>query len=373
MRIALIVERFDQAGGGVEHLVWQLARRFRAHGDDVHVIAREGVDEEGIVLHRVPVSTLWQPWRIWQFSKRVSKLLARNDFDVVHGFALTQSQDVFHAGGGSHVAYMRHGYGRVGRWLRQLSPRHRVRLHLERMIVRDEKQLIQCASQMVRKEFEEIYALDSQRLFVVPCGVDLDRFSPQEPSLDRVTLRKEWGGDRGTVWLFPGSGFKRKGLDTALSALAESKDQDARLWVAGRDRWESWARRARALGVGHRVHFLGHRKDMERLYSAADGVILPTRYDGWGMVCLEAVASARPLITSAQCGASEWLSDVACIVPQADDAAGFAAALDRFSDAKTRWEAGQGGRKIAESHGWDVGASALRREYERVIARRACL
>lgn len=373
MRIALVVERFDQSGGGVEHAVWQLARWFRAHGDEVHVIAREGVEEEGIILHRVHVSTRWQPWRVWQFSKRVSKLISQNSFDVVHGFALTRSQDIFHAGGGSHAAYMRHGYGRAGRWLRQVSPRHRVRLHLERVIVRDRTQLIQCPSQMVRKEFEEIYALDSKRLFIVPYGVDLERFSPREPSSDRLALREQWGGDRGTVWLFPGSGFKRKGLDTALSALAECKDQDARLWVAGRDRWKSWARRARALGIRHRVHFLGPRTDMERLYSASDGVILPTRYDGWGLVCLEAAASARPLITSGQCGAAEWLSDVACVVPQADDTAGFAAAIDGFSDAKTRWLAGQAGRKIAESHGWDVGASALRREYECVIARRACL
>jgi len=373
MRIALVVERFDQSGGGVEHAVWQLARCFRAHGDEVHVIAREGVEEEGVVLHQVPVSALWQPWRVWQFSKRVSRLIARSDYDVVHGFAHTESQDIFHAGGGSHAAYMRHGYGRMGGWIRQLSPRHRIRLHLERLIVRDERQLIQCTSQMVLKEFAELYAPKSERLFVVPCGVDLDRFSPQEESPDRVALRREWGGDVGTIWLFPGSGFKRKGLDTALAALAQCKDKNAQLWVAGRDRWKSWARRARTLGVRHRVHFLGHRTDMERLYAAADGVILPTRYDGWGMVCLEAAASARPLITSAKCGASEWLSDVACVVPQADDAAGFAAGLDRFSDAGARSVAGKGGRRIAESHGWDVGASALRCEYERVIARRASL
>ncbi|MEE3328706.1 MAG: glycosyltransferase family 4 protein [Myxococcota bacterium] len=370
MRIALVVEKFSRSGGGVEYAVWQLAQAFRAAGDDVHVIAREGEEQDGTVLHRVSVPTFWQPIRVLMFSRAASRVINQNAFDVVHAFSPTRDQDVLHAGGGSHAAYLKHGYGPVGAWLRRLSPRHRVRLHLEKAVVRDTRQKIQCGSHQGKGEFESLYPLNPERLFVVPYGVDVARFSPDISEEERNALREKWGGDAGTVWLFPGSGFRRKGLDTALLALAATRDTGARLWVVGKDDTRRWERRAQACGVASRVHFLGHRNDMEKLYAAADGMILPTRYDAWGLVCLEAAASARPVITSAQCGASEMLMDVARVVERADDAKAFAAALDHFSDPDSRAMAGKEGRAISEKNGWDRCAYSLRAAYMSILQER---
>ena len=366
MRIALVVENFSRSGGGVEYAVWQLAQAFCELGDDVHVVARAGEEQAGVTLHRVSVPTFWQPWRVLAFSRAAGEVVRQQDFDVVHAFSPTRSQDILHAGGGSHAAYMEHAYGGWGRLIRILSPRHRVRLHMERHVLRGTRQRVQCVSEQGAREFSRYYSPDPHRLFVVPYGVDAQHFSPDAESGKRRSMREEWGGADGTVWLFPGSGFRRKGLATALSALSLCEDQTARLWVVGRDKTRRWRRRARALGVEDRVFFLGFREDMPALYQASDGMILPTRYDAWGLVCLEASASGRPVITSAQCGASESLGSMARVVDRADDVRGFAEALDHFSDAGQRARAGEEGRLVAEGLSWSDCAASLREAYAQV-------
>ena len=363
MRIALVVENFSRSGGGVEYAVWQLAQAFRKLGDEVHVIARAGEDQEGVTLHRVSVPTFWQPWRVLAFSRAAGKVVQQQDFDVVHAFSPTRTQDILHAGGGCHAAYMEHTYGAMGRRVRSVSPRHLVRLHMERQVLLGTAQRIQCVSQQGAREFSQAYSPDPERLFVVPYGVDAQYFSPDAEAGKARAMREEWGGADGTIWLFPGSGFRRKGLTTALSALSLCEDKTARLWVVGRDKTRRWRRKARALGVEDRVFFLGFREDMPALYQASDGMILPTRYDAWGLVCLEASASGRPVITSAQCGASECLGTMARIVDRADDARGFAEALDHFADAGQRARAGEEGRLVAERLSWSDCASSLREAY----------
>ena len=366
LRIALVVEVFDASKGGVERAVWELARAFVEMGDDVHVIAREGQEQPGVRLHRVPVPDSWQPLRVWLFSRTAARVIASESFDVVHGFSRTQSQDVFHAGGGSHLAYLKNNYSKMGAAIRRLSPRHRLQMHLERRIVRDPRQRIQCVSEMVRREFLEYYSIDPRRLFVVPYGVDLEQFRPDQTTPTRIQLRNQWGGDPGTTWLFPGSNFRRKGLGTALKALALSQDREAKLWVAGRDRPDRWQKQAAQLGLRDRVYFLGPRKNMEELYAAADGVLLPTRYDAGALVGLETAASARPFVTSAHCGPAELLAEAGAVIQVAEDASAFAAVLDRFADADERARAGRRGRAIAEQHSWRKCAEDLRTVYKEI-------
>ncbi len=154
MRIALVVERFEPAGGGVEHAVWQIAHGLAQAGDEVHVIARRTAPCKAVTLHPVSVPSFWQPLRVSAFSRRAGREARRagHGFDVVHGFSRTVHQDVFHAGGGSHAHYMARTYGKFGATLRRASPRHAALLGLERRIFADRSQTVQCVSEMVRAE-----------------------------------------------------------------------------------------------------------------------------------------------------------------------------------------------------------------------------
>ena len=128
MRIALVVERYQPAGGGVEHAVWRTAQELAEAGDEVCVIARRAVEGSGARVVRLPSPSFWQPQRVSRFASRASAALraARREgsFDVVHSFCRTPGADCFHAGGGSHAHYMARTYGRSGARLRHASRIH---------------------------------------------------------------------------------------------------------------------------------------------------------------------------------------------------------------------------------------------------------
>jgi UDP-glucose:(heptosyl)LPS alpha-1,3-glucosyltransferase len=173
------------------------------------------------------------------------------------------------------------------------------------------------------------------------------------------------GAGEEPVWLFVGSGFDRKVLDTALRALAQAAGNGA-LWVAGNDDTGPWRRAADALGIGARVRWLGGHRDVAALCAAADALLLPTRYDAFANVCLEAAAAGIPVITSDRNGAAEILGGGGIVVAGAEDAASFARALERLADPAERRACGTAARAIAETLGWPRHIAGLRDLYARI-------
>jgi UDP-glucose:(heptosyl)LPS alpha-1,3-glucosyltransferase len=369
MRVALVVERFEPSGGGVENAVWQIAHGLAKAGDEVHVIARSATRSGCVTLHRLRVASFWQPLRVVDFSRKAGRevLDGGHGFDIVHGFSRTLHQDVFHAGGGSHSHYMARTYGKRGAALRRASPRHIALLELERRIFADAHQTVQCVSEMVRAEISQRFDVSPKRMCVIPYGVDLERFDGERGrDAASQSLRDQLGAGVATVWLLAGSGWRRKGLDTALRALSTTRDAQAQLWVAGNDDPAPWQRLASRLQVSERVRFLGPRDDLERVYPAADGLLLPTRYDAFGLVCLEAAACGLPVLTSAAAGAAELVGTAGVVIDDPEDAPAFADAMDRLSSAPRRRQLGEIARTIAAANSWDAHVEKLRALYRRL-------
>src|SRR5207249_7854955 len=109
---------------------------------------------------------------------------------------------------------------------------------------------------------------------------------------------------------------------TAIRALAQLTDSRARLLVVGRDDTAPYRRLAGELGVAGRVAWLGARPDIERWYAAADALALPTRYEPFGNVHLEALASGLPAVTSLVAGGAEIVDERCGAVGGPDGAAG---------------------------------------------------
>src|SRR5207237_7436129 len=130
--------------------------------------------------------------------------------------------------------------------------------------------------------------------------------------------------------LFAGSGFERKGLSTAIRALAHLGDGGARLLVLGRGDAAPYRRLAGELGVAGRVVWLGARPDIERWYAAADVLVLPTRYEPFGNVHLEALASGLPAVTTTSAGGAEVVGADSGAVVEPRDPAAVASALERL-------------------------------------------
>ncbi|MBW2665029.1 MAG: glycosyltransferase family 4 protein [Deltaproteobacteria bacterium] len=367
MRIALVIERFEAGSGGAEAVAWTIAHGLARRGDQVEVIARRADDSPEVAVRRVAVPRGWQPLRVLGFSAAAARAIAGSRADCVLSFSRTRRQHVYRAGAGSHADYMERRYGRLHHAWR-FSPRHAVLLAAERRIFRDPRQRVLCLSEMVRSEIQRRYQLPAERLTVVRNGVDLERFHPRNRAGSGAKLRARLGASNLPVWLFAGSGFKRKGLDTALRALARSGPSASELWVAGRDAPARWQRLARRLGVASRVSFLGFRADLAPVYAAADALFLPSRYDAFGNVCLEAAAAGLPVVTSGAVGAAELLRDSGGVVADPEDVTGFARELERLQEPALRARRAADSRKVAETLSWDRQIDVLRTELERAVA-----
>jgi len=113
------------------------------------------------------------------------------------------------------------------------------------------------------------------------------------------------------VLLFISNNFKRKGLDLAIDTIAAERDllSKIRLFVVGKGRVSMFKWRAKRRGVRDRVLFVGPEEKVEKYYAAADIFVLPTRYDPFAVVCLEAMACGLPVITTRMNGAAELIKD----------------------------------------------------------------
>jgi UDP-glucose:(heptosyl)LPS alpha-1,3-glucosyltransferase len=345
-------------------------------GEHVTVIARDVGGETVVPVTRVSVPTFWQPLRVHAFdraSARAASMPAAGAFDVVHGFSRTRHQDLYRAGGGSHADYLRRNHHCAGQAARRFSPRHRILLAIEQSVFADVRQRIQCSSRLVADELVSKQGVSQDRIFLLPNGVDLARFGAgrHRDAGRRLRALEDPHPEAGPLWLFPGSGWHRKGLARLMDALARDPGAGHRVWIAGRDRPGPWERRAARLGISSRVRFLGPRRDLEVLYQAVDGVVLPTRYDPFANVTLEAAAAGRPVVTSSANGAAEWLGDEIRVVENFDDPGELAAALDEFASPGHRRSVGEALARQTIGLGWDRHVESLREEYQHIAARRS--
>jgi UDP-glucose:(heptosyl)LPS alpha-1,3-glucosyltransferase len=290
----------------------------------------------------------------------------RRDWDVVQSHERTLCQDVYRAGEGCHRGY-----------LEAMSPRshrraayHRLLLALERRVFATTPHIV-AISRRGAEEIARIYAVPAARLSVVYNGVDLRRFHPDNRARHRASARAE-AAIPADAWvaLFAGSGFERKGLATALEALAAVDDRTSRLLVVGKGDTRPYRATAERLGLDRRVAWLGARPDLERWYAAADVLVLPTRYEPFGNVHLEALASGVPVVTTTASGGAEAIAPDSGAVVAPGDAKAFAAALDglRGMDPARLLTAA---RTAAEPFTHERQVTDFQRIYQRVPASRA--
>lgn len=323
----LVIARPFVFHGGVERATAGLVSALVAHGYEIDLLTfGTPLPVAGVTVHRLAVPTSLPTVRALWLAAAARRFVARGAWDLVQSHERTLSQDLYRAGEGCHRAYLASRANRRGRGLY-----HRVVLALERRVFTGTPRLVAIA-QRGKREIETVYGVDPARVSVVYNGVDLERFHPRLRTTVGPRARAELGlGAADWVLLFVGSGFARKGLDTALRAFATLKDRASRLLVVGKAEAGPYRQLADRLGVDSRIVWLGPRSDVERWYGAADTCVLPARYEPFGNVHLEALASGVPIVTSVAAGGSEVLVDGvngAAVEPDAPDA--LAAALGRF-------------------------------------------
>lgn len=366
MKIAFVHRRYTRAGG-VERNVVALAEGMSARGHDVTVVcARSDASTNGVHLEHV---SSFGPWKYRMFDRRARAALgearprgASTRFEIVQGFDLTTRQDVLRVGRGLAAVYrgiLERERSAADRLWQRLDPGRAALARLEaRMFTPGAYRTIVAISQRVADEVIDTYDVPAADVRIIYNGIELDRYRPADRrGAEARALRDELGISlEAPVVLFVGTGYRRKGLITVLEAVADLRTRmpEVKLLVIGREgRPDRYRRAAARLGLGAAVHWLGGRSDVPRFYGAADVLALPTRYEPFGNVVLEALACGLPVVVSAVAGAAEILSDrlPELVLGDPQDAPGLSQRLELvLADAAGAGALRARARELAEAH-----------------------
>ncbi|MBI4610681.1 MAG: glycosyltransferase family 4 protein [Candidatus Rokubacteria bacterium] len=340
MRVAIVCRPFSFYGG-LETATAGLVREFVHQGYDLHLFSPPGqLEIPGVTHHRLPVIPAPSAARHLSLALAASAAVRRVRVDVVQSHERSLFQHVYRAGEGCHRAYLavkarrRRGAGRLAL---KANPAHLVLLALERRIfASNATRWIVAISRRGAQEIRQFYGVPDSRLTVIYNGVDQNRFHPAGRARFGPELRDRLGIPRG-AWLvlMVGSGFERKGLGPLIEGFARLRDRDARLLVVGKGSSRPYRALGERLGVASRVIWAGPRPDIERFYAAADLVALPSLYEPFGNVHLEALASGLPVLASARSGGAEIIrhGEIGWILGDPEDPSAIADGLEALRDA----------------------------------------
>jgi len=302
--------------GGLARHVRKLAENLAAQDVEVHVLTR-GLEEspaeeeaEGVMIHRVR-----EPKRPRDLSEFVawiehmnSDMLAAGvevgdayDFNLVHG------HDWLVAVAGDHLAnrfrcplvVTIHAteYGRHQGWVDKHPQSY---IHgVERWMANRAERVVTCSAYM-REHVSDIYSLEEERISVIPNGIDPSELVPVD---DLDTLRSRFAEPDEKLVLLVGRLVYEKGFQLALEALPGLIERlgNVRFLVAGSGTAEEELReQASRLGLDPYGTFLGWIGDdvLHSLYRIADLTVVPSIYEPFGLVALEAMASGCPCIVA---------------------------------------------------------------------------
>lgn len=368
LKVALIIEHFDPSRGGAEHLTFWLAGELVKAGLDVHVVChdvgarinryraasqRASHDAEashrahapepdvpaGVSVHKLRGIRLNSALGFRRFGRRARHWCAVHKPDVVHSMTVAFPGDLYHPHAGVYARIQAQAIAsrntataaRFKRLLLRLSPKQRTLLALERAAVAPPptgaaKILSIC--RMLTQQFREAYGLPNQRLVELenPRMTALPDIAQDAQS--RAWFRGHYGlASTDRVALFVGHDFRRKGLRWAIEAIAAAPAW--KLLVVGLGKVREYVEQVEAAGLQDRVKFVGPTRQMDQVYAAGDALLLPTFYDSFGLVVVEALAHGLPAISTEFLGAADLVrrNNVGTIVPTPRDVSAMAAAL----------------------------------------------
>jgi glycogen(starch) synthase len=301
--------------GGLARHVRKLSENLVRQDVEVHVLTRgneESPEEEveGVVVHRVREPR--RPRDLSEFVAWIEHMNAdmlaagvelgdRYSFDVVHG------HDWLVAVAGDHLAkrfrcplvVTIHAteYGRHQGWVDKHPQSH---IHgVEHWMANRAEAVITCSAYM-RDHVSDIYGLDDTRVAVIPNGIDPADLVPVN---DLEALRSRFAAPHEKLVLLVGRLVYEKGFQIALEALPPLIERvgDVRFLVAGSGTAEQELRdQASALGLDAHGTFLGWIGDdvLHSLYRIADLTVVPSIYEPFGLVALEAMASGCPCLVA---------------------------------------------------------------------------
>jgi glycogen(starch) synthase len=324
--------------GGLARHVRKLSEALVELGVEVHVLTRGGEESPatesagGVTIHRIREPT--RPTDLGEFVAWVermnSDMLAagvelgdRLEFDLVHGhdWLVANACDHLARRFDAPLVTTIHAteYGRHQGWVEDHPQSY---IHgVERWITNRSQRVIACSAYM-REQIADIFGVGEGRITVIPNGIDPGDLPRPDPA-ELARLRGEFAAPEERLVLLIGRLVYEKGFQLALEAMPKviAAAPGTRFLVAGSGTHEEELKRqAEELGLMEHGTFLGWIGDdvLHTLYGIADLTVVPSIYEPFGLVALEAMASGCPCIVADTGGLRE-------VVPHEEAGLRFAA------------------------------------------------
>jgi len=349
MKVALVLERFDVARGGAERSTYEMALSLHELGVQVTVVTSQahhgGTHDFPFSIEELPVKagTRVGWWR--EFERTVTEYLSRNPYDIVQSISPLSVADIYQPRGGSILySSRRHAFSYpcpVGRRIKRITSwmnrGRQERISCERQLCTSVKgPAVAALSHYVAEQFRHEYALDSQRIRIVPNGVMVDTIRNEETQNQGQKLRQMMDARGGlTLFLFAAENYRLKGLHWLIRSAGcaaerlDENDGDFRIIVAGNEMYADYWKQAQKTAAAGKVVFIGPTRQMSALLNSCDAVVLPTYNDACSRLILEGLAAGKPGITTRFNGASDFLDrgKYGIVIDECDDVEALANAL----------------------------------------------
>lgn len=262
-RLAIVRQKY-RPDGGAERFVSRALTALSNQNLELNVITREwqGEKQDDWHIHICDPRKWGRISRERGFAHAARALWQQQQFDIVQSHERIPGCDIYRAGDGVHRRWLLQRTRILPAWRAKLLMHdryHRYVMHAEReMYQAPELKAVICNAEMIKREIVEDFDIDAKKIHVIYNSIDSSRFVPAEER-QRAVLRQQFGLPADAViFCFVGSGFERKGLASAIRAIAGTL---AWLVVVGQDKAESRYRDlARSLGCEGQIRFLGCKK-----------------------------------------------------------------------------------------------------------------
>ena len=228
-------------------------------------------------------------------------------------------------------------------------------------------------SEFSKQEMMRFYHVPSEKISVVPNGVDLKRFHPENDK-EVIEKVKEKYKVSGEYFLYLGTLEPRKNLVRLILAYAEARKENAdfpMLVLAGGKGWmyDEIFQTVERLNLQHTVNFPGYiaDEDVAALLSGAKAFVFPSLYEGFGMPVIEAMACGVPVLTSNGSALKEIAEGAALLVDETSIEEMKKALLQLYQDEKLQQELVEKGMKRAKEYSWEYAGKRLITIYKSIL------
>ena len=365
LRVCFVTKMYPPRTGGGATYAYELANALGELGHEVDVYTQSvpGEDDDVSTHPNVTVTRITKARPLVVFSTLYFSIACRfqidfDEYDVIHGTLMPASTIALGPRllDEADAPLVLTSHGTSYDEARSVDPQsppdylfkyvfHPINVALDAVAGRFADHIIG-VSDHTREQLRDLYRFDPDDLTTVPPGIDADRFRPTDevhPAVDT---------DRESILVLSRLD-PRKGIDKAIRAFAQLDRPGAELLIAGTGRLEESLRELAAeLGVSDDVRFLGFVPDEElpELYSSVDLFVLPSEYEGFGIVFMEAMACETPVIGTEVGGVPTAVDDgeTGYLVPK-DGIGELAARMDKLLGEPGEYE-----RMAQESRTWAV-------------------